>query len=63
MNNSDVVDGYNFMDFKDIIDGYKMKLDRPKEKQIVDLLLKYKNASKEERANIIKGILKIMRVG
>ena len=61
MNNSDVVDGYNFMDFKDIID-YKMKLDRPKEKQIVDLLLKYKNASKEERANIIKGILKIMRV-
>ena len=61
MNNSDVVDGYNFMDFKDIID-YKMKLDRPKEKQIVDLLLKYKNASKEERANIIKGILIIMRV-
>lgn len=61
MNNSDVVDGYNFMDFKDIID-YKMKLDRPKEKEIVNLLLKYKKASKEERANIIKGILKIMRV-
>ena len=61
MNNSDVVDGYNFMDFKDIID-YKMKLDRPKEEKIVDLLLKYKKASKEERNNIIKGILKIMRV-
>ena len=52
---------FNFMDFKDIID-YKMKLDRPKEKQIVDLLLKYKKASKEERNNIIKDILKIMRV-
>jgi len=61
MNNSDVVDGYNFMDFKDIID-YKMKLDRPKEREIVKLLLKYKNASEKERANIIKGILKIMRV-
>jgi hypothetical protein len=61
MNNSDVVDGYNFMDFKDIID-YKMKLDRPKEKEIVNLLLKYKNASEKERANIIKSILKIMRV-
>ena len=44
MNNSDVVDGYNFMDFKDIID-YKMKLDRPKEKQIVDLLLNNKSSN------------------
>jgi hypothetical protein len=60
MKNSSVVDGYNFMSFRDIVD-YKLKLNRPKEEAITKLLLQYRN-SKDPlvKEKIIKGILKLI---
>jgi len=60
MDDSSVVDGYNFMSFRDIVD-YKLKLNRPKEEAITKLLLKYRN-SKDPKAKekIVKGILKLV---
>jgi hypothetical protein len=60
MSDGSVVDGYNFMSFRDIVD-YKMKLSRPKEEAITKLLLKYRNTnSPETKKLIVNGILKLI---
>lgn len=60
MSNSSVVDGYNFMSFRDIVD-YKMALSRPKEEAITKLLLKYRNSNDPKaKEKIVSGILKLI---
>lgn len=60
MDNSSVVDGYNFMDFRDIVD-YKMKLSRPKEEAITKLLLKHRNSrDPKAKEKIVSGILRLI---
>jgi hypothetical protein len=60
MSNSSVVDGYNFMSFRDIVD-YKMALSRPKEEAITKLLLRYRNSNDPKaKEKIVSGILKLI---
>ena len=60
MKESSVVDGYNFMSFKDIVD-YKLKLNRPKEESITKLILKYRNSSDSDaKDQIVKEIFKLI---
>jgi hypothetical protein len=47
------------MSFYDIID-YKFALKREKEKPIIDLLIKYKNASDSEKETIKKQVMSIV---
>jgi len=62
MRKSEVIDGYNYMNFEDII-NYKMDLNRDKEQEIVDLVKAYKKAkSKDEQLKIVKKILRSARV-
>jgi hypothetical protein len=51
--------GYYYMSFYDIID-YKFALKREKEKPIIDLLIKYKNASDSEKETIKKQVMSIV---
>jgi len=60
MKDSSVVDGYNFMSFRDIVD-YKLKLSRPKEEEITKLILKYRNSKNpKDKDEIVKGIFKLI---
>jgi len=51
--------GYYYMSFYDIID-YKFALKRDKERPIIDLLVRYKNGSPEERESIKKQVMSIL---
>lgn len=60
MKASSVVDGYNFMSFKDIVD-YKLKLSRPKEEEITKLILKYRSSNeKDAKKKIINDIFELI---
>lgn len=60
MKASSVVDGYNFMSFKDIVD-YKLKLSRPKEEEITKLILKYRSSNeKGAKDKIINDIFELI---
>lgn len=60
MKDSSVVDGYNFMSFRDIVD-YKLKLNRKKEEEVTKLILKYRNSKNpKDKDEIVKGILKLV---
>jgi len=62
MQDSSVVDGYNFMSFRDIVD-YKLKLNRPKEEAITKLILQYRNANDPKaKEKIVSGILKLIGI-
>lgn len=59
LNRADQLEGHWFMDFADIID-YKMRLGREKEEQFVKLFMRYKNSSPQERAVILRRIIRLI---
>ena len=59
LSRADLIDGHWFMDFADIID-YKMRLGREKEEQFVQLFMRYKNSSPQERSVILRRIIKVI---
>jgi hypothetical protein len=56
---ADKLEGHWFMDFADIID-YKMRLGREKEEQFVKLFMRYKNSSPQERAVVLRRIIRLI---
>jgi hypothetical protein len=56
LNDSSFINGYWFMSLFDIID-YKTKLNRDKEKLIIDLINRFKNSEGSERQNFLKMIV------
>jgi hypothetical protein len=59
LSRADLINGHWFMDFADIID-YKMRLGREKEEQFVQLFMRYKNSSPQERSVILRRIIKVI---
>ena len=57
LNNAVQTNGYWFMPLRDILD-YKLKLDRVKEKDIVNLIKSYQGGSKAEKIKLLKDLLK-----
>ena len=51
-----LVNGYYFMSFLDVVD-YKTSLNRDKEKEVVDLILKYKKGSFKDKREFLRQIL------
>jgi len=62
MADSDLISGYYFMDFQDIID-YKTKLNRDKEQQVVNLIKMYQEANVYKRVAFLKKIIDLIGWG
>lgn len=56
LQNASPVEGYYYMSFMDIID-YKTKLGREKEKEVVDLISKYRQGSFKDKREFLKQII------
>lgn len=57
LNNAVQTNGYWFMPLRDILD-YKLKLDRVKEKDIVNLIKSYQGGSQAEKIKFLRDLLK-----
>jgi hypothetical protein len=59
MNGSTLVNGYYFMNLKDVMD-YKTSLSRDKEKEVLDLVTQYANGDKGTKTGFLKMIIQII---